>query len=218
MGSPELDPLMSIDLSNVVWIGGSPCAGKSSIADAIAGERGWPVYRCDDAFARHVSLADSARQPVFSRLLRLSCDELWLRPIDQQVAEELAFYREEFAFILDDLAEMSKNRTVLAEGAALLPELIDSGIVAAGRAVWIVPTRAFQFEHYAKRTWTSNTLAGCTDPATAWRNWMERDAGFANAVRAAAHARDYPVLLVDGARSLGDNIAWARDRLAYSER
>ncbi|MEU8662863.1 hypothetical protein [Actinoplanes philippinensis] len=35
------------------WIGGSPCAGKSTVAGRIAGRRGVPVYSCDDAFDRH---------------------------------------------------------------------------------------------------------------------------------------------------------------------
>jgi hypothetical protein len=208
----------SPDLPNVVWIGGSPCAGKSSIADAIARERGWSVYRCDDEVTRHAQLADPLRQPVFTRLNRLSCDELWLRPLDEQVSEEFAFYREEFPFILDDLARFPAGQTVLAEGAALLPELIDPAVVAQGRAVWIVPTAAFQLEYYGKRAWPADTLAGCTDHAAAWANWMERDIRFARAVAASAHALSYPLLLVDGPTSLEENIATVDRLLTYPAR
>jgi cytidylate kinase len=34
-------------------IGGSPCSGKSTIADRLAATYGMQVYRCDDAFFRH---------------------------------------------------------------------------------------------------------------------------------------------------------------------
>lgn len=200
-------------MANVVWIGGSPCAGKSSIADAISRERGWAVYRCDDEVARHARLADPVRQPIFWRLNQLSCDELWMRLLDQQVAEELAFYREEFAFIRDDLARLPSDRMVIAEGAALLPELIDPAAVARGRAIWIVPTAEFQRHHYAKRDWTTETLSACSDRDAAWANWMERDARFAHEVKRSARALGYPLLVVDGTRSLDENIAATRDRL-----
>lgn len=199
--------MSSSDFQNIIWIGGSPCAGKSSIADAIAAERGWAVYRCDDEVERHAQLADPVRQPVFTRLNRLSCDELWMRPLDRQVAEEFAFYRDQFSLILDDLARFPSDRTVIAEGAALLPDLVDPAAVARHRAIWIVPARSFQLEHYAKRTWPANTLSQCTDRAAAWANWMERDIRFARAVASSARALACPLLVVDGLHSLEDNIA-----------
>lgn len=194
-------------LANVVWIGGSPCAGKSSVADAIARECGWAIYRCDDEVSRHARLADPVRQPIFTWLNQLTCDELWMRPVDRQTAEEVAYYREEFAFILDDLAQVAAEQPVIAEGAALLPENIDPRIVRAGRAVWIVPTPEFQREHYAQRDWTAKTLACCSDRETAWQNWMERDVRFARHVREAAEYRGYPVVMVDGTRGLDETIA-----------
>src|SRR4051812_44033795 len=36
-----------------LWIGGSPCSGKSTVAAVIAAARGLPLYSCDDAFERH---------------------------------------------------------------------------------------------------------------------------------------------------------------------
>ena len=148
----------------------------------------------------------------------MPCDELWLRPLDEQVQEEFAFYREEFPFILDDLARFPSGQTVLAKGAALLPELIDPAAVAQGRAIWIVPTASFQLEHYGKRTWPADTLALCTDRAAVWSNWMERDIRFARAVAASACALTYPLLLVNGSTSLDENIATVSGLLNYSAR
>jgi 2-phosphoglycerate kinase len=203
-------------LANVVWIGGSPCAGKSSIADAIAREQGWIVYRCDDEVERHARLADPVRQPILWRLNRLSGDDLWMRPLDQQVEEEFAYYRDEFAFICEDLERLPSDRTVIAEGAALLPELIEPKAVEQGRAIWIVPAPEFQREHYARRDWTTGTLSACSNPAAAWENWMERDVRFARRVEADAAARNFPVLVVDGVKSLTENIANVRDWLRVS--
>ncbi len=190
-------------LSHVYWLGGSPCSGKSSIADLLAAKHGMGVYRCDDAYFRHQTVISSEAQPVFSRLAHASCDELWMRPVAQQVRDELALYREEFPLILADLTARPRSRPLIAEGAALLPELL-AGLGVARRAIWVVPTAAFQQTHYARRDWRHDVLRDCTDRDRAWRNWMARDVGFARRVARDARERGFRVLVVDGSRSLDD--------------
>ena len=51
-------------------------------------------------------------------------NEIWSRPVAVQVADELAFYRERFEFILEDLEAFDPERPLILEGAAFLPELI----------------------------------------------------------------------------------------------
>lgn len=192
--------------SHVYWLGGSPCAGKSSIADQLAASHGMQVYRCDDAYFRHQELITPARHPLFWKLSRASCDELWMRPVARQVAEERALYREEFPLIVADLDALPRTSPIIAEGAALLPELVDGLHPTAGRAVWVVPTDAFQRRHSAGRAWRHDVLRDCTDPEHAWRNWMARDAGFAGTVARDAERRGYPLLTVDGSRPLAHSI------------
>lgn len=197
---------MNGNLSHLYWLGGSPCAGKSSIADHLAAEHGLLVYRCDDAYYRHQTLVTPAAQPVFARLARAACDEVWMRPVARQIAEETALYREEFPFILADLAALPETRPIIAEGAALLPELLAGLGADFGRAIWVVPTEAFQRRVYEQREWRHDVLRPCADPARAWRNWMARDAGFARFVAAEARRRGGRVLVVDGARSVEENL------------
>jgi hypothetical protein len=187
-------------LSRVYWIGGSPCSGKSTVVDALTASYGLPVYRCDEAFFRHQDLVTPERQPVFHRLSHASCDELWMRPVSEQIEEELALYREEFPFILADLAGQARDLPLLAEGAALLPELLDSIAIDNRCCVWMVPTETFQRTHYARRAWRHDTLKDCTQQEVAWENWMARDAGFAHAIATDARSRGRRVLLIDGAQ------------------
>src|SRR4051794_38186163 len=109
-------------LSRVYWIGGSPCSGKSTVTEALAAATGYPVYRCDDAYFQHQHLVTPEAQPVYHRLSRLAGEALWMRPVAEQIAEELILYREEFPFILADLVELTAAGPVIAEGAALLPD------------------------------------------------------------------------------------------------
>lgn len=201
---------MDEHLACVYWIGGSPCCGKSTIADRLSAEFGFGIYRCDDAYERHRSALDPATQPVFARLSTADCDGLWMRPVQRQISEEWELYREEIPMILADLRADLRHETtratglsaVVAEGAALLPDLIAGLNPDPSRVIWIVPTDAFQREHYSRRAWRHEVLAACSDPTAAWENWMARDAGFARAVANDAGKWDYRVIWVDGARSL----------------
>lgn len=184
------------------WIGGSPCAGKSSIADRLALRHDLRVYRCDDAFDEHLRRFTAEEHPIAARLIALSCDELWLRPVPTQIAEEFAFYREEFSLIRDDLRAMPEGRPVIAEGTALLPDCLDRLGVDPGRTIWIVPTEPFQRRHYAERPWRHDILRACSERARAWEQWMARDVGFAQEVAEEARRRGYRVLTVDGSRSI----------------
>jgi hypothetical protein len=186
------------------WIGGSPCAGKSSIVDRLALRHGLRVYRCDDAYDEHLRRFTPEGHPVATRLIALSCDELWLRPVPTQIAEEFAFYREEFSLIRDDLRAMPPGRPIIAEGTALLPDCLDRLGVEPDRAIWIVPAEPFQRRHYAERDWRHEILEDCTERERAWEHWMARDAGFAQEVADEARRRGFRVLTVDGSRSLGE--------------
>lgn len=191
-------------LAKILWIGGSPCSGKSTIADWLAKRHGLTVYRCDDAYYQHANLITPERQPTFFRLAHASCDQLWMRPIEQQVSEELELYRGEFPLILADLKAMPAGSPIVAEGAALLPELLAGINIESRRAVWVVPTEPFQRDHYVNRAWRHDVLERCTDKERAWQNWMARDAGFATSVAHDTRTRKYRILTVDGTRTIGD--------------
>ena len=206
----------AMTLSHVAWIGGSPCSGKSSIAAALAEQFEMTIYSCDDAWERHRTMIDAARFPVFHRLSSASCDELWMRPVDTQVSEEIDVYREEFPLILDDLLALPSDRPVLAEGAALMPHLVHGLHIPPDRTMWLVPTPAFQREHYARRDWRHGVLAGCSDREQAWRNWMSRDIGFARFVSDEARLLDRTCITVDGSQSIEAVFDEVRVRLDFA--
>lgn len=195
-----MDALFADALSHLLWIGVSPCSGKSTIAAMLAERHGLAVYNCDDAVDRHVRLGDPDRAPTMHRLSHASCDELWMRPLEQQVREEILYYDEEFPFILDDLQAMPGDQPIIAEGAVLMRHLLASIGVFPARAIWLVPSPAFQRKHYGQREWRHDVLSDCADRAEAWDNWMERDIGFATYVRDEARRSGFPCLTIDGTR------------------
>ncbi len=193
---------------NIYWLGGSPCSGKTSVAESIAARRGFSLFRCDDSLFEHMAAADPQRQPAMARAWRLNWEERFMRPVDEQVADVLAIYGEEFELLLAQMAGYAPGQPLLAEGNAWLPELLRRAGVSPGRAAFLVPTREFQLAHYSQREFINEILAQCADPQAAFTNWMERDARFGELVCAQAAAWGAAVLRVDGSQGLEEVQKW----------
>jgi len=190
-------------LEHVLWIGGSPCSGKTSVAESLATRYGLRVYHCDEHFAEHSRKATPEEQPTLWRLNQMSWDEIWMRPVDLQVQEALTVYREEFPMIVADLLAMPRTRPIVAEGTALLPDSVAAVLDDPRRAVWLFPSEGFQRQAYPQRgEWVQAILQQCTDPEEAWERWMERDVRFAHWVAEEARQRGYRVLWVESEGSL----------------
>ncbi|MNI93780.1 hypothetical protein D3C73_1517790 [compost metagenome] len=91
------------------------------------------------------------------------------------------------------------------EGNQLLPALVAPLLKKGDRGIWIVPAEQFQWEHYSKREWIQGILQETDDPEMAFRNWMWRDALFAERVKQEAAGLRLLLLEVDGSRTLQQN-------------
>jgi 2-phosphoglycerate kinase len=179
-------------------LGGSPCSGKSTIAERLAREFGLLSYKVDDHEGRHIASVDPQAHPTMFAYSKMSWDQIWSRSVDIQVEEEFTFYRERASMILEDLLEFTSRGSILLEGAAFLPGLVLEWGVHPEHALFLVPTKAFQMEHYAQRPWIRMILDSCTEPEQAFANWMARDHRFGLEIIQQAQAIGYPTILVDG--------------------
>jgi hypothetical protein len=204
------------ELAHIYWIGGSPCAGKSSLAEILAARYELYLYQADEAYVRHEKIVTQENYPIFYKLAHSSCEEVWMRPVEQQADEEILLYREEFPLILEELLALPKSQPVLAEGAALLPECVIPLVKRWQQAIWIVPTAEFQLTHYERRAWAKEVVKTCTNPEQAFHNWMQRDMRFAAFIEQEALQRGMPVLSVNGTRSLAENTALVKQYFRLS--
>jgi hypothetical protein len=193
-------------LAHVYWLGGSPCSGKSTVADRLAARFDMSVYSCDDRYYDHIENITPLEQPVFHRLAQATPDDIWLRPVEQQISEEIELYAEEFPLILDDLLDLPSDHLTIAEGAALMPDFLAPLGIRHDRMAWMIPTESFQRYHYEQREWRHDVLQSCSDPARAWENWMSRDAGFARVVQRQATRNRNHLWITDGARAIDDAV------------
>lgn len=172
------------ELSHIYWIGGSPCAGKTTIARKLAAEYSFTYYKCDDCYDDHMSRSTPDQQSYMYKIKDQTWDQVWSKQfcslsVEEQIEDVIRVYEEQFSLILEDLLSRPKTTPILVEGAALLPNLVAPLLTDLNHAIWIVSTPEFQVEHYKKREWIHRILKQYDDSDLVFSNWMERDSGFA---------------------------------------
>lgn len=200
------------DMENgVFWLGGSPCAGKSSISESLAIHFGLDIYHVDEAFEIHRQDLDPAHQPTLRRWLASSWNERWMQPIDSLVEDAIACYREQFEMVVQDISARTQDTLLLVEGTSLLPRQVADILTNPNHAIWVIPTAEFQREYYSARTWARGIVEQCDNPEVAFDNWMQRDIRFAKWIEAEVGALDLRLLRIDGSRTLAENAAAVAD-------
>ncbi|WP_409291373.1 hypothetical protein [Peribacillus sp. SCS-37] len=186
----------------IYWIGGSACAGKSTLAEMYCRKYNLPLYSCDEHFNRHLQLISEEHQPAMFKVSRMDADEaFYTRSRADQLRVYIQSFIEDFSFVAADLAK-GEEEAIVVEGNQLLPSLVKPLLEEHHRAVWIVPHEEFQRKQYRRREWVPTVLASAADPEAALENWMVRDAMFASMVYKEAAGKKLNAMLVDGSRSL----------------
>jgi adenylate kinase family enzyme len=183
--------------SHAYILGGSPCSGKSTIAEMLAAKYRFQYYKADDHEANHMQRSTPDLQPVMFKYSRMSWDEIWSQSAEKLLHDEMEYYRERFPFILDDLNQLNLETPVILEGAAFLPELIKQSSVKPENVIFMTPSMEFQLHHYAQRPWIQSILDQCHDPKQAFEYWMKRDALFGQKVSHQASVCGFRVIQVD---------------------
>lgn len=189
----------------IYWIGGSACAGKSTLARHFAEENGYALYACDEHSAQHLQRITEEYQPAMYRVSRMDMNEVFLtRKIEEQLDTYIQYLQEDFQYVLSDVAG-GEDCPIVVEGNQLLPALVEPLLKRKEQAIWVIPTETFQRNQYSKREWIHGILQATENPERSFDNWMRRDALFADYVEREAKARELKVLVVDGSRTLEQN-------------
>jgi len=190
--------------SQAYILGGSPCSGKSTIAERLSNTFKIPYYKVDDHERDHSKRSDPNRHPIMHNYQKMSWNEIWMRSVSFQVKEEFEYYRERFEMVVQDLGKYDPNKPILLEGAAYLPELLEENHANSKRVIFLVPTKEFQLQHYSQRPWIKHILQECEDQEKAFENWMMRDHLFGKEILQQAKQRNYKTIVVDGKRDLDE--------------
>lgn len=189
---------------NIYIIGGSPCSGKSTVAEIISKKCGLRYFKVDDYLDAYLKKGAADGKKYCAAIEKMHPEQIWMRPPALQCEEELALYEEIFAYVTEDLKKAAEKGAVITEGAAYLPCLVKKMNVPQERYLSITPTKEFQVSHYKEREWVPYVLEGCSDKEKAFANWMERDVLFAGAVQAQCREAGYVSVINDGSFSPDD--------------
>jgi adenylate kinase family enzyme len=185
-------------LPQMYLLGGSPCSGKSSVAAELANQYPLCIYKVDDHQENHLTRSRPDSHPVMSWYAKMDWQAIFSQPVIKQVEDVLAFNRERFPMILEDVRKLEADLPLVVEGAALLPELANQISIRPRNAVYLIPTKEFQIANYAQRTWIKAILKECRQSDLAFENWMERDYLYGQEIERQAKFYGYPTITVDG--------------------
>ncbi len=193
------DPLQG-SLAHIVWIGGPPDSGKTTVATIIAERHGLQEYHFDRHEPAHFAKATAAAQPALyaAHPERITTEQRWLGSTPEVMARDtIACWSERFAMALDDLLTMPQTPGIVAEGPGLFPELIAPLIDNPQRAIWLIPSEPFKRASVVRRGKPGNRHE-TSDPARATHNLTERDLLMTTHIRRAAAAHGLTIIEVDG--------------------
>ena len=171
---------------------------RQDVDSAGAGtDYGLRVYGYDESYEHHRRGVDQRWHPHFHRIMHKNYNQLFMPPAEEQVAELVGFYQEQFDMVLADLLALPRSSPILVEGAGLLPSRVFEVLADSRQAVWLVPTAEFRATLTRLEDPAVWDLVGATDnPLQAFQNWMRRDVLFAQWIVAETQALGLQVLVV----------------------
>jgi dephospho-CoA kinase len=191
-------------MNNIYILGGSPCCGKSTIAERLYKKYKFQYYKVDNFLDKYIKKGANDGDKWLKYIVEMTMDELWLRDYNVLHDEEYKTYERLMPYFISDLENLNKDIPIITEGAAFLPNLIYQLKMYNVHYLCIVPTKEFQINQYRKRHWVKEYLSPCSNKEVAFNNWMERDALFAVSVLKKANDLGYKSLVVDGKKTLDE--------------
>jgi len=179
-------------LKHVLWIGGPPGSGKTTVAMRIARSHGLRWYGADTQTWAHRDRALRAGHPAAQRWEGMTPEERWVTATPSEMLE-LSLHTERGPMVVDDLRLLPTSPLTVAEGSPISPAVVSSRMADPNRVVWLIPTTEF---HRAQL----QELELSRGPYELYRL-------LAAAIERQARDHAVPILTVDGSRSIDELVA-----------
>jgi hypothetical protein len=201
------------DFSQVLWIGGSVCSGKTSAASELARRYHLRTYSFDRAEPYHIYRSVPERQPNVIRFMAMTMDERWVFRTPEAMAEQaLAVWEERFPMVLDDLRHLPGSGAVIAEGAGLCPEKVAPLLADTRSALWLVASP--ECIRHVRTVRGEGVSLASSNPTRAFVNLVARDILMAEHIRQQVNRLGLPMVSVE-ADSLARSVAVVEGHICF---
>ena len=193
-------------LSHVLWIGGGPRVGKTTLSRLVAGKFDLKVYNLDWHQVREHHERSGAADAWWQQR---SMDERWVQPSPYELLERsIAGWDEGFPLVLEDLLALPRSRPVVAEGPGAFPWCVAPVIRSPRQAIFLVPTPELR-DRVAERRSRGEPRFGddTSDPERARSNIRLRDALIGERIVESCRELGLRHELMDGSLDLDDSLA-----------
>ncbi len=187
-------------------LGGSTCAGKTTISKILSEKYGFTVYPCDEYLGKHVEKSNAKEHPNLNRAKNISWDEILSMKTEDYLNWIIGLYSEEFDMILEDLDHLSDGKPILVEGVNLLPQLIKDHLIDEKHVFFVVSDDIFYQSHQIHRKEFYERINSCTDSEQALISYKNFDLAFGKYILKEAERLDFQVLVVGNESDLLKNI------------
>jgi hypothetical protein len=186
-------------LSNVLWVGGSVCAGKSSVATVLAERYRLRVYHFDRQEPFHIYRSVPEHEPHLIAFMAMTMDQRWvLRSPDEMARQSIAQWSEDrFPMVVDDLLGLPGTGPIIAEGAGLFPAQVEPLLSDTRAAIWLIGSAEFIRQVRSVRGEAGGVANLTSDPPRAFENLVARDLLMAQYARREADLCGLTIVDVD---------------------
>lgn len=194
---------LSKHLSHILWIGGSPDTGKTTIARNLAERHHLQAYHYDQHDLRHHELL-ATKDPKYKSFLAASLEERWVEPEPEALFQRMMqSFHDRFPLLIEDLIALPRDHRVIVEGFGLLPELLAPALMDPAQALWLVPTEAFKLASMKRRNKPSFRTQ-VSDPDRVKTNLIRRDQLLTGHLKTTVPKHRYSCYEVDGSRPVDE--------------
>ena len=192
------------DISDVYFIGGAPCGGKSTAAHSLCTRYGFCAYELDKNLERYTHLGMMEGNTTLREAAIAAPQEFDALSLQQQFEKELEIYRQLFPYAIKEIQNRYPAGPILAEGTGFLPQLMGQIGVDANHYVCLIPTPEFQRARYRERPWVARLLEQVPEPEQTFDRWMARNALLTQEIRMQAQKTGYRCIITDDASTPSD--------------